>query len=94
MSDNKGDDRPAGSTPPPPPPPPPEDPALLDAPGKVVDGAVYYVEIEEHREKLPRYEMDNYRADPCNISYIDGGEPVDDFGYVHGSLNLSVTPET
>lgn len=57
-------------------------PALLDAPQKVVLGAVYHVETEEHGERLASYETDNYRADPCRINYTDGNEPVDDFGYV------------
>jgi gamma-glutamylcyclotransferase (GGCT)/AIG2-like uncharacterized protein YtfP len=57
-------------------------PALLDAPEKVVYGFVYHVETEEHGERLASYETDNYRADPCRINYIDGNEPVDDFGYV------------
>ena len=56
-------------------------PALLDAPEKIVHGAVYH-ETEEHGERLASYETDNYRAEPCCINYIDGNEPVDDFGYV------------
>lgn len=57
-------------------------PAILNAPEKVVQGAVYYVETEEHGERLASYETDNYRANPCRIKYIDGNEPVDDFGHV------------
>lgn len=57
-------------------------PALLDAPEKVVRGAVYHVETDEHGERLASYETDNYRADPCRINYTDGNKPVDDFGYV------------
>jgi gamma-glutamylcyclotransferase (GGCT)/AIG2-like uncharacterized protein YtfP len=57
-------------------------PALLDAPDKVVHGAVYHVEKEEHGERLASYETDNYRADPCRIHYVDGNRPVDGFGYV------------
>lgn len=57
-------------------------PALLDAPEKVVHGAVYHVKTEEHGERLASYETDNYQADPCRINYTDGDEPVDDFGYV------------
>ncbi|KAL7924401.1 hypothetical protein ACQKWADRAFT_268403 [Trichoderma austrokoningii] len=55
-------------------------PALLDAPGKVVHGVVYHVETVEHGERLASYETNNYRADRCNISYIDGSD--DDLGYV------------
>lgn len=57
-------------------------PALLDAPEKVVHGAVYHVETEEHGERLASYETENYQAEPCRIIYVDGNEPVDDFGYV------------
>lgn len=57
-------------------------PALLDAPEKVVHGAVYHVETEEHGERLASYETDNYQADPCHIEYIDGDQPVDGIGYV------------
>lgn len=57
-------------------------PAILNAPEKVVQGAVYYVETEEHGERLASYETDNYRANPCRINYIEGNEPVDDFGHV------------
>ncbi|KAE8154631.1 hypothetical protein BDV25DRAFT_126476 [Aspergillus avenaceus] len=56
--------------------------ALLDAPQEMVHGAVYHVETKEHGERLASYETDNYRADPCRISYTDGNEPVDDFGHV------------
>ncbi|GAB1206395.1 hypothetical protein APSETT445_005080 [Aspergillus pseudonomiae] len=56
-------------------------PALLDAPGKVVHGAVYHVETEEHAERLASYETDNYRADPCRIDYTNGNEPIEDLGY-------------
>lgn len=57
-------------------------PALLDAPGKVVHGAVYHVETEEHAERLAGYETDNLRADRCRIDYTDGNEPLSDFSYV------------
>lgn len=57
-------------------------PALLDAPEKVVHGAVYHVGTEEHGERLASYETNNYRADPCRISYTDGCEPVEDLGHV------------
>ncbi|KAE8374949.1 hypothetical protein BDV26DRAFT_295468 [Aspergillus bertholletiae] len=57
-------------------------PALLDAPEKIVHGAVYHVETEDHGERLASYETDNYRASPCLINYTDGNEPVDDFGHV------------
>ncbi|RJE24001.1 AIG2-like family [Aspergillus sclerotialis] len=57
-------------------------PALLDAPEKIVHGAVYNVETEEHRERLASYETDNYRVHPCRIKYTDGNEPMEGFGYV------------
>lgn len=57
-------------------------PALLDAPEKVVHGAVYHVETEKHGERLASYETKNYRADPCRINYTDGSEPVEDLGHV------------
>ncbi|KAJ5664062.1 hypothetical protein N7507_004793 [Penicillium longicatenatum] len=56
-------------------------PALLDAPGSVVEGAVYHVETVEHGERLAAYETNNYHADPCRIRYTDGKEPADDIGY-------------
>lgn len=51
-------------------------------PGKGCSGRCHHVETEEHGERLASYETDNYRADPCRINYIDGNEPVDDFGHV------------
>lgn len=54
--------------------------ALLDAPGKAVQGAVYRVETEEHGARLASYETDNYRAEPSRITYTDGNGLVDDFG--------------
>ncbi|KAL4791916.1 hypothetical protein BDV19DRAFT_369638 [Aspergillus venezuelensis] len=56
-------------------------PALVDAPEKVVQGAVYHAETEQHAERLAGYETDNYRADPCRINYTDGSEPGDDLGF-------------
>jgi gamma-glutamylcyclotransferase (GGCT)/AIG2-like uncharacterized protein YtfP len=56
-------------------------PALLDAPGKVVHGAVYHDETEEHGARLASYETNNYGADPCLVKYTDRNEPVDDFGF-------------
>ncbi|KAJ5576600.1 hypothetical protein N7535_003526 [Penicillium sp. DV-2018c] len=57
-------------------------PALLAAPEKVVHGFVYHVETEEHGGRLASYETDNYRADPCHITYTDENEPVHDHGHV------------
>jgi hypothetical protein len=50
-------------------------PALLDAPEKVVHGAVWHVETKEHAKRLAEYETDNYEAEPCRIDYTDGNEP-------------------
>ncbi|RAK99443.1 gamma-glutamylcyclotransferase family protein [Aspergillus ibericus CBS 121593] len=55
-------------------------PALLDAPGSVVEGAVYHVHSVEDGEKLAAYETKTYRADPCIIRYTDGQEPRREYG--------------
>lgn len=56
-------------------------PALLDARGSVVEGAVYHVETVEHGERLAAYETNNYKTHPCRISYTDGKEPSEGIGY-------------
>lgn len=56
--------------------------SFLDAPGKVVHGAAYHVETEEHGERQASYEMNSQPGDPCRINYTDRNELVDDFGYV------------
>ena len=56
-------------------------PALLDARGSVVEGAVYHVETVEHGERLAAYETNNYKTHPCRISYTDGEEPSEGIGY-------------
>ena len=55
-------------------------PALLDAPGSMVEGAVYHVETVEHGERLAAYETKNYQTGPCRICYTGGKEPSDDVG--------------
>lgn len=57
-------------------------PALLDAPGSVVDGAVFRVRTLQEGERLAAYETGNYHTVPCRIRYTDGKEPEDDIGYV------------
>lgn len=57
-------------------------PVFLDAPEKIVHGAVYYVKTEEHGERLASYETDHYRPDPCRINYTDGKERVNGFCHV------------
>ncbi|KAH8691936.1 hypothetical protein BGW36DRAFT_303436 [Talaromyces proteolyticus] len=56
-------------------------PALLDAPGSTIEGAVYHVQTVDHGERLAAYETDNYHAHPCRIHYSDEKEPSQDFGY-------------
>ena len=56
-------------------------PALLDAPGSVVNGAVYRVQTVEHGGRLAAYETSNYCTHPCRIEYTDGKAPAQDFGY-------------
>ncbi|KAL4912111.1 hypothetical protein BDW62DRAFT_195400 [Aspergillus aurantiobrunneus] len=65
-------------------------PALLDAPGLVVHGAVYHVQTKKHAERLAGYETSNYRADPCRINYTDSNEPREEFGHTFkfvGNMN-------
>jgi hypothetical protein len=59
-------------------------PTLLDAPEKVVHGAVYHVETEEHGERLASYEADNYSIGPNRVAstILTAMSPVDDFGCV------------
>lgn len=56
-------------------------PALLDAPGSIVEGAVYHVQTEEDGEKLAAYETNNYHPESCLIRYTDEKEPSEDLGY-------------
>ncbi|OOF93249.1 hypothetical protein ASPCADRAFT_209837 [Aspergillus carbonarius ITEM 5010] len=55
-------------------------PALLDAPGSIVEGAVYHVQTVEDGEKLAAYETKHYHVDRCIIMYTDGKEPVKEYG--------------
>lgn len=56
-------------------------PALLDAPGLEVKGAVYNVRTVEEGERLAEYETNHYHAESCHIRYTDGKEPAEDYGY-------------
>lgn len=57
-------------------------PALLDASGSVVEGAVFRVRTVQEGGRLAAYETRNYRTVSCRIHYTDGKEPEDDIGYV------------
>ncbi|KAL2869892.1 gamma-glutamylcyclotransferase family protein [Aspergillus lucknowensis] len=56
-------------------------PALVDAPGSIVEGVVYGVQTPQHGVKLAEYETGHYRAEPCRIVYTDANGPEQDLGY-------------
>ncbi|KAA8652760.1 hypothetical protein EYZ11_013372 [Aspergillus tanneri] len=56
-------------------------PALVDAPGSIVEGAVYLVRTAEDGEKLAAYETRNYCTESCLIRYSDNKGPSQDLGY-------------
>ncbi|PYH40438.1 gamma-glutamylcyclotransferase family protein [Aspergillus saccharolyticus JOP 1030-1] len=55
-------------------------PALLDAPGSVVQGAAYHVRTSQDAARLAAYETGSYRVEACLIRYTDGEEPAEDLG--------------
>ncbi|KAH8431696.1 uncharacterized protein LDX57_009350 [Aspergillus melleus] len=56
-------------------------PALVDAPGSIVEGYVYIVETAEDGKKLAAYETSSYSTESCLIRYTDKQEPSQDLGH-------------
>lgn len=56
-------------------------PAIVDAPGLIIEGFVYNIETVEDGQKLATYAGNNRHAEPCLIKYTDDQEPSEEPGY-------------
>lgn len=56
-------------------------PAIVDAPGSIIEGFVFNVKTVEGGEKLAAYETTSNRAEPCLIKYTDHHGPPEELGY-------------